>query len=297
MVAALVLSAGLGTRLRPLTLELPKALVPIGDRPALAHIVDRLAGFGFAPRVANAHHHADALEAFARGGESASFVVSREEELLGTAGGLAFARSRLRDGEAGGDVVVWNGDLFAELPADLFASLPEGAGAALVVQAGGAPGAGNVGLAADGRIVRLRSTSIPGGPAETASASFLGAHRLGAKLVDRAPAQGCLVADLYIPALLRGERLIARPTATRWIDVGSPAAYRAANLAWLGDSDGFVGAGAEIDPAVTLRASVIGRGARVVGHGLLERVVVWPGAVARAPLADAVVTPTQVVEM
>ena len=49
MVAAFVLSAGLGTRLRPLTLELPKALVPIGDRPALAHIVDRLTAFGCTP--------------------------------------------------------------------------------------------------------------------------------------------------------------------------------------------------------------------------------------------------------
>lgn len=300
MVSALVLSAGLGTRLRPLTLELPKALVPVGDRPALAHIVDRLARFGFAARVVNAHHHADALEAFARAGESAPFVVSREQELLGTAGGLAFARSQLRAGGphasgSDGDVVVWNGDLFADLPGDLFAALPAGAGAALVVEAGGAPGAGNVGLAADGRIVRLRSTSVPGGPAETASASFLGAHRIGASLVDQAPAHGCLIADLYIPALLRDETLVARPTSVRWIDVGSPAAYRAANLTWLGSSDAFVGAGATIDPAVTVRASVIGRGARVVGEGLLERVVVWPGAVAHAPLSDAVVTLTQVV--
>ncbi len=153
-----------------------------------------------------------------------------------------------------------------------------------------------MGLAADGRIVRLRSTSIPGGPAETASASFLGAHRIGASLVDQAPAQGCLIADLYIPALLRGERLVARPTSVRWIDVGSPAGLPRREPRLAGSAATPSSARAPtIDPAVTVRASVIGRGARVVGEGLLERVVVWPGAVAHAPLSDAVVTLTQVV--
>jgi mannose-1-phosphate guanylyltransferase len=291
MVAAFVLSAGLGTRLRPLTLELPKALVPIGDRPALAHIVDRLAALGCAPVVVNAHHQGDALAAFARAGESAPFAVSLEEELLGTAGGLAFARARL----GAGDVVGWNGDLVADLPAELFASLPVGAAAALVVEGGAPPGRGNVGLADDGRIVRLRSTIDPSAPSETSSASFLGAHRIGAGLVERSPPLGCLVGDLYIPALLRGEHLVARPTKARWIDVGSPRTYLDANLAWLGAREAFVAAGATIAPEVTLRASVIGAGARVEGEGLLDQVVVWPGAVARAPLARAVVTKTQVV--
>ena len=305
MPAAFVLSAGLGTRLRPLTLELPKALVPIGDRPALAHVVDRLASFGCRAVVVNAHHHADAIEAFARSGNAAPFAVSRETDLLGTAGGLAFARPRLglaaaggdREGDENGDVVVWNGDLFADLPPDLFAPLPPDVGAALVVEAGAPAGQGNVGLAAGGRIVRLRGTTDPAAPPEVASASFLGAHRIGAALALRAPELGCLVGDLYIPALLRGEHLLARPTAARWIDVGSPAAYLAANLAWLGTRDAFLGEGASVAPGVTLRSVVVGRGARVAGEGVLDQVVVWPGAVAHAPLTRAVVTPGRVVAL
>ena len=239
----------------------------------------------------NAHHHADALGAFARAGHSAPFAVSREEALRGTAGGLAFARARL----GAGDVLVWNGDLFADLPADLFASLAGDAGAALVVEGGAPPGRGNVGLADDGRIVRLRGTTDPSAPPETSSASFLGAQRIGAALVDRAPATGCLVGDLYIPALLRGERLVARVTRAPWIDVGSPATYLAANLAWLGDRQAFVAEPAQVAPGVTLRSSVIGAGAQVLGNGVLDQVVIWPGAIAHAPLARAIVTPTQLV--
>src|SRR6478672_7195775 len=95
--AAMVLAAGLGTRLRPLTNELPKPLVPIGDRSMLAHVVDRLRAAGCSPVVVNAHHHADAV---ARACEALGAVVSREDEdLLGTAGGLARARALLGEGD------------------------------------------------------------------------------------------------------------------------------------------------------------------------------------------------------
>src|SRR5688572_7988597 len=100
--AAMVLCAGLGTRLRPLTDEIAKPLVPIGDRPAVAHVAERLSSFP--SRVINVHHRPDDLERWA---SARGIAVSREIDLLGTAGGLEHAAPLLGEG----DVLVWNGDI------------------------------------------------------------------------------------------------------------------------------------------------------------------------------------------
>src|SRR4249920_3166042 len=97
MTPAMILAAGLGTRLRPLTDILPKPLVPVGDRPMLAHVVERVRAAGCGPIVVNAHHHADAV---ARACSDLGATISREDEdLLGTAGGLARARALLGTGD------------------------------------------------------------------------------------------------------------------------------------------------------------------------------------------------------
>ncbi len=107
----MILAAGFGTRLRPLTLELPKPLVWVGDRPAIAMVAERLVAAGVREIVINTHHQAEAFstEMLARVPGEISVVV--EEEILGTGGGVANAASLLGDG----DVVVWNGDILAPL--------------------------------------------------------------------------------------------------------------------------------------------------------------------------------------
>jgi mannose-1-phosphate guanylyltransferase len=81
---AMVLAAGLGTRLRPLTFEITKPMVPVLDRPVMEHIVDLLARHGFEEVVANLHYFPDSIrEHF---GDRLSYRF--EEELLGTAGGV-----------------------------------------------------------------------------------------------------------------------------------------------------------------------------------------------------------------
>jgi mannose-1-phosphate guanylyltransferase len=81
---AMVLAAGLGTRLRPLTYEIPKPMVPVLDRPVMEHILDLLQRHGFEQVIANLHYFPDSIrEHF---GERLSYRY--EEELLGTAGGV-----------------------------------------------------------------------------------------------------------------------------------------------------------------------------------------------------------------
>ncbi len=83
---AMVLAAGLGTRLRPITYEIPKPMVPVLDRPVMAHILDLLHRHGFEQVIANLHYFPDTIRGYF--GEHDSLAYSHEEELLGTAGGV-----------------------------------------------------------------------------------------------------------------------------------------------------------------------------------------------------------------
>jgi mannose-1-phosphate guanylyltransferase len=85
---AMVLAAGLGTRLRPLTYEITKPMVPVLDRPVMAHILDLLGRHGFEDTIANLHYFPDSIrEHF---GERLQY--RHEQELLGTAGGVRACR-------------------------------------------------------------------------------------------------------------------------------------------------------------------------------------------------------------
>ncbi len=81
---AMVLAAGLGTRLRPITYEVSKPMVPVLDRPVMAHILDLLARHGCDDVIANLHHFPEAIQGYF--GDRISYRV--ESELLGTAGGV-----------------------------------------------------------------------------------------------------------------------------------------------------------------------------------------------------------------
>ncbi|NOU31994.1 MAG: NDP-sugar synthase, partial [Polyangiaceae bacterium] len=221
----MILAAGLGTRLMPLTAHLPKPLVPVGDAPVLDHVLRGLEGVARGKVVVNAYHLSGALRAAC---DPARIVVVTEEALLGTAGGVRNAEPSLGDG----DVLVWNGDILAPTlrSRDLVAAhRAESALATLAVRPRSA-GEGNVGVDAAGRVVRLRGqrfgTEVRGG-------EFLGIHVLGPALRALLPAQGCLVGDVYLPQLGEGAHLRAFFTDAPFSDIGSLETYRVANRAWL----------------------------------------------------------------
>lgn len=280
----MILAAGLGTRLRPLTDERAKPMVPIGDRPAIAHVVERARGV--APRiVVNVHHRPEDLEAWAA---AEGVAVSREPVLLGTAGGVARAAPLLGDG----DVLVWNADIACALDAAALVAAHGDAGALATLAVAPRPrGAGTVGIAADGRVARLRGESFGD---ERAGGEFLGIHVLSAALRASLPREGCLVGDVYLPALRGGVRLATHAVDAPFVDVGTRAAYLAANLAWLRARGLSSWAHASATVRAPLDAAVVGAGAEI--HASCTRAVVWPGAVVREPVADAVVTPRGVVD-
>ncbi len=89
---AFVLAAGLGLRMRPLTLTMPKPLVPVGGKPLIAYAMDKLRNAGVSEAVVNVHHLADQLEAWCKTITRPRITISDERDgLLDTGGGIARA--------------------------------------------------------------------------------------------------------------------------------------------------------------------------------------------------------------
>jgi len=87
---AMILAAGRGTRLKPLTDQCPKALISIAEKPLLLHILEKLKAAGVRDVIINVHHHAEMIKDYLRGNNQTglSIEISEENELLDTGGGL-----------------------------------------------------------------------------------------------------------------------------------------------------------------------------------------------------------------
>lgn len=104
---AMLLAAGLGTRLKPITFEIPKPMVPVLDRPVMAHILGLLERQGFDQLIANVHHYPDTIKDYF--GDRLEYRY--EEELLGTAGGVLNVADFFGDGP----VVIVSGDALTDI--------------------------------------------------------------------------------------------------------------------------------------------------------------------------------------
>ncbi len=109
-----MLAAGLGTRMRPLTNDLPKPLIPINGKPLIVHSLEKLRDAGFSEFVINCHWHADKLQNELGNGEQLGITIqwSYEPDLLNTAGGLLHAEKLI--GEQ--PFLLHNSDIWCDYP-------------------------------------------------------------------------------------------------------------------------------------------------------------------------------------
>lgn len=255
-LAAVVLAAGAGTRLAPLTRLRPKALCPVATRPLVDHALDRVTGaVGGLTRVAvNLHHRADALDAHLPS------PVHRSREwprALGTAGAIGALRPWL-DGR---DVLVTNADAWLGSP-------ERTAGSAVAADPEPAGPLGGFVRDWDHRRVRLLCVET-GGPADFGSLLYAGVALLPAAMVARLTASP---SGLY-EVLWRDEAaagrldLVVHPGP--FVDCGTPDRYLRANLLANGgqpviDADARVGAGAYLERSVVWDHSEVAPGERLV---------------------------------
>lgn len=226
----MLLAAGLGTRLRPLTDHTPKALVDVGGVPILERVARRAIAAGADRLVINTHHLGERIEAYvrARDGFGVPVAFSREAEApLETGGGLLHAAPLLR---RDGPILLHNADILTDLPlrALLDAHAASGALATLAVMDRPSArkllfdGAGLLGRIDEGKGVDVRVRPAVG--AVTALA-FGGVHALDPALLDRITERGAFsILDPYLRLAGEGARLLPfRVDGAVWLDIGRPA--------------------------------------------------------------------------
>lgn len=135
---AMIFAAGRGTRLKPLTDALPKALVPIGGKPLLYHVISKLKSAGVSELIINVHHFPDSIIRYVHDQDDFGMTVRFSDErdfLRETGGGIRYAESLLRSAEdEGRGVLVHNVDILSNLDLRWFVDhIPSDALATLVV--------------------------------------------------------------------------------------------------------------------------------------------------------------------
>ena len=226
---AMVLAAGLGKRMRPLTATQPKPLVRVAGKPLIDHALDRVAEAGIARAVVNVHYLADALEAHVTARAAPMIAVSDErEQLLETGGGMARALPLLPD-----PFFCINSDnIWLDGPKDAFHDLSDAWDAgrmdallALVPHRGAHNfrGKGDFSMDATGRILRRGSGRI-------APFIFTGIQLVSHRLLREAPEGPVSTNVLWDRAIAEG-RLYGVAFTGQWFEVGTPAAIPATEAA------------------------------------------------------------------
>lgn len=296
---ALVLAAGLGTRLRPLTATLPKPLAPVGGRPVIEHLLARLPDEGIDRAVVNLHCKADRI--VERLGDGAAFGLelswSHEARLLGTAGAIRGA-----DGLLGqGDVMVLSGDGLHDVALREVARRHRASGAAATITVRRLPRPETCALVAlDEAGMVTRFVEKPPPEEVFTDLASIGIYCFSPAARDLVSDEPCDIARDLIPALLeRGLPVAAIHTEAWWSDIGTLAELTAANLAVVSgevrtalatEHTGPAGvqlyAGTRVAERALLEAplaagpdAVIGAGAHVHGAVILPGAVVPQGTV------------------
>jgi NDP-sugar pyrophosphorylase family protein len=227
-----VLAAGLGSRMAPITAYLPKPLLPMGNLPLAAYALRLLGAAQITDVCLNLHHLGPQVRQCLKdgGAHGVSLIYSDEAVLLGTGGALRHMQPWLRH-----TCVVVNSDILIDL--DLPSALAEhrrrGALATMVLRPQPPKSSfGSIGIAPDGQICSIL------GEARNADLGqplmFTGVQIIEPGFLEEMPAGGsfCVVRQGYAPAMRRGAPLYAHVCGGHWADVGTPAAYLA-TTAWI----------------------------------------------------------------
>jgi mannose-1-phosphate guanylyltransferase len=279
---AVVLVGGFGTRLRPLTEAIPKPMLPVGHRPMLARLVDRLAAGGVREVVlALGFRPEPFVEAFPDGriGE-VRITYAVEPEPLDTGGAIRFAAD-----VAGIDdtFVVANGDVMTDLDLARLLAVHRDRAAEATIHLIGVEEPSAFGVVDLGSDHAVRAfVEKPTAGTEPSNLVNAGTYVFEPSVLDRIPpGRPVSVERDTFPRLVADGTLYAMATDDYWIDAGRPELYLAANLDLLGDTRRFdrcdaVASTASVATGASIRHSIVGDG-----------VTVGPGAV----VVDSVLLP------
>jgi mannose-1-phosphate guanylyltransferase len=290
---AMILAAGLGTRLLPLTAGVSKVSLPLAGVPVLVRVLRFLRGWGVDEFVVNLHHAPDTVKDCLSGfGEHA--VFSFEDSILGTGGGLARAGNNF----SGGTFLMVNGDCYyggCPLGEALEFHKSRGAMATMVlVDMPEGERYGSVEVDAEGRLLRIAGRPEKNHTPAAGSLHFTGIHILEPEILSEFSGGGYDInRDIYPGLLEKGYPLYGFHTGFRWFDLGTPSRFleAASSLLLTEETSGvtngvLVGKDCRIDRSAVLEGplelgagTTLADGSRVSKSVLGARVTIGQGAV------------------
>ena len=289
---AVVLVGGFGTRLRPLTSDLPKQMLPIVDRPMIEHVVGHLAAHGVEEVVLSLGFLPDAFRDAYSDGRCAGIPLhyAVEPEPLDTAGAIRFAVEDAGIDEA---FLVLNGDVLTDLAVDELIGFHRASGAEATVSLTPVDDPSRYGVVptdADGRVTGF----VEKPPAGAAPCNWInaGTYVFEPSVIDRIePGRRVSVEREVFPAMADEGVLYGLRSEAYWVDTGTPETYLGVQLDLLdgvrGPARSGVDDAAEIHPGATVRRSVIGPGAVVAeGSRVCDSVVMAGSRIGEGAVVD-----------
>ena len=263
----MILAAGYGTRLRPITYTMPKPMVPLAGRPLIARLVERAVQAGANEIIVNLHHFPDQIRDYLSSHFNVRFHFSHEPQILGTGGGLRNVRSILEGGE---DFFLMNGDTYQEPRFDDLrrARRERDAISALTLRH---PPAGDRYTAVWEEHGLINGFGKGRGEALMFSGSHCVRLRIFRYIPDREVSD--LTGDVYAPLTHSSDERIAAIVDDNpmWFDIGTPQRYLIASRA-LGPMVGNSVIQGEVRDSVVWDDCFIGRGvvleSCIVTHGV-----------------------------
>ncbi len=223
---AMILAAGLGTRLRPLTDSLPKALVPLAGKPLLAHVIERLRAAGVDEIIINVHHFAEMIMDYVKQQNRFGIRIefSREETLLNTGGGLKQAAWFFDDGRP---FFLHNVDVLTDLDLQEMLAFHQRKQPLATLAVRDRKTSRYLLFDEEGRLAGWRSLKskkeILARKVEAPlPLSFMGIHVISPRLLERLQEEGAFsIVDAYLRLAAEGETILGyRGDRARWMDLG-----------------------------------------------------------------------------
>lgn len=290
---AMILAAGFGTRLFPLTIDRTKPAIPFLGKPLVGYVAEYVAQFGFKEFVVNLHHQPDSvIEAL---GDGSAFGVrieySREEpEILGTAGALDNARDLLGD-EA---FLIVNGKIISDI--DIAAAVEthkrSGALATMVLKENHKREKFTIVETSGGYVTGFGAMAMPVTEEEIRDTEheiftplmFTGIHILEPAVFDYIP-KGVfsdIVQVIYRPALAEGKKIAAHVAEGNWYELSTIPRYLDISLAMMHEAAVCVGENCSISPGAEVRDSVLWDDVTVAEGANLYRTILADGVMIEA---------------
>lgn len=298
---AVVMAGGEGTRLRPLTLDVPKPFLRVSGKPAIEYALDALVKAGIRDILVTTFYKPERLIDHLSGGArlKARIFYSVEDEAMGTAGGVAKCAPLIGDDT----VVVLSGDVIADVNIGALVDAHKKSGAVATMaltRVKNVSEFGIVGLDDTGRIVKFKEK--PKTPEETFSDLInTGIYVLSPEALRAVPegAKFDFSKDLFPKLLASGAKLQGVPLEGFWMDVGRPLDLIKASQT-LGDTHGKKGGlreGAKLDPKARVARADLYPGASVEAGAQVEDCILYDGArvEADAVLRQTILAPDAVV--